>query len=125
MQIKTFTSFWSIEKKLYSIYDFSLPMPISLRVLGVFVGIAIPWWVILAIIHVPISSPGYLLYLAVPAVIAYLASNPLFEKKTLFQFLGSRIKFLFENRHYKGLTPDLEDKEAHYIVNQKVFHLED
>jgi hypothetical protein len=121
MQIKTFTSFWSIEKKLYSIYDFSLPAPVSLRVLGVFTATAIPWWVVMRLLHVPLSSPWYLIYLLPPVFIAYLGSRPIFEGKTLFQFLGSRIRYLFENKRYKGLTPDLEDREATYVVKQKFF----
>jgi len=107
LEVRTFTDFWGLEKKLYSIYDFSLPFPISLRVLGVFVGVGLPWWGVLAILHFPWGSPWYLLWILPPALAGYFGSKPIFEGKTLFQYIRSRIQFLFENRAYKGMEPDL------------------
>lgn len=108
MQIRTFTSFWSLERKLYTVYDVTLPMPISLRVLGVFVGTGAPWWLLMWLLHIPLSSPWYLIWLVPPAAFGYFGSKPIFEGKTLFQYLRSRIQYLFENKAYKGaLEPDL------------------
>ena len=101
-----------MEKKLYAISDLSLPVPVPLRVLGVFVAVAIPWWALLGgLLHVSLGPPWYLFYLIPPAAVAYFGSRPIFEGKTLFQYLRSRIQFLFENKRYKGLTPDLENRE--------------
>ena len=124
MQIRTFTNFWALERKLYSIYDFSLPFPVSLRVLGVFVGTGAPWWGLLGLLHIPISSPWYLIWIIPPAVFAYFGSKPVFEGKTLFQYLRSRIQYLFENRNYKGLQPDLNKYDEvveikHNIITMK------
>ena len=123
MEIRTFTSFWALERKLYSIYDFSLPFPISLRVLGVFVGTGTPWWLTLWLLHVPITSPWYLIWLIPPAAFAYFGSKPIFEGKTLFQYLRSRIQYLFENRAYKGLEPDLNKYEEIVEIKHNIITL--
>lgn len=117
MQVKTFTSFWTMEKKLYAIYDWSLPAPIPLRVVGVFALVGIPWWVFLGVVHFPFGTPWYLVWLIPPGFLAWFGSRPIFEGKTLFQYALSRIKFLFENRRYKGLDPDLTDYEV--VIEQK------
>lgn len=120
IQIRTFTSFWALERKLYTIYDWTLPMPVSLRVLGVFVGTGAPWWLLMFLLQVPFSAPWYLLWLIPPAGLAYFGSKPIFEGKTLFQYLRSRFQYLTENRNYKGpLEPDL-NKYSEPIVIEKI-----
>lgn len=110
-----------MEKKLYAISDFSLPVPIPLRVLGVFVLVAVPWWVFVGLIHIPFSSPWYLIWIVPPGAVAYFGSRPIFEGKTLMQYARSRIQFLLENKKYKGLTPDFEDKTRTIEVKQTIF----
>lgn len=120
MEVRTFTSFWSLERKLYSIYDFSLPFPVSLRVLGVFFGTGIPWWSLMFVLQVSFNPPWYLLWVIPPALLAWLGSKPIFEGKTLFQYLRSRAQYLFENRNYKGLHPDLNKYEDIIEINSSV-----
>jgi hypothetical protein len=117
MEIRTFTNFWTLERKLYTVYDFTLPFPISLRVLGVFVGTGTPWWLLMWLVQMPFSSPLYLVWILPPAAFAYFGSKPIFEGKTLFQYLRSRIQYLFENKNYKGLEPDL-NKYGQTVVIQ-------
>ena len=120
MEIRTFTSFWDLEKKLYSIYDFQMPFPISLRVIGVFAGTGVPWWGLLSILQVSFGSPWYLIWVIPPAFFAWFGSKPIFEKKTLFQYLRSRIQYLFENKNYKRLEPDLNKYDVPIEVTQNV-----
>lgn len=120
MEVRTFTSFWDLEKKLYSIYDFQMPVPISLRVLGVFVGTGVPWWILLSILNVSLGAPWYLLYVLPPGLFAWFGSKPIFEGKTLFQYLRSRIQFLFENKNYKRLEPDLNKYNTTIEIKQRV-----
>jgi len=121
MQIRTFTSFWALERKLYSIYDFSLPFPISLRVLGVFIGTGIPWWLVMRLLQVPLQNGiGLIIYVAVPGGLAYFGSKPIFEGKTLFQFMRSMAQYLFENKNYKGFQPDLNKYEETIVIKHNI-----
>ncbi len=121
MEIRTFTSFWRVERKLYSLYDVALPMPISLTVVGVFAATGIPWFLICFLLHIPFAPPvGYLVWLAPPAALAYFGSRPIFEGKTLFQYLKSQFSFLLENKAYKiGLQPDLQKYEESIVLSGK------
>jgi hypothetical protein len=118
MEIRTFTSFWKMERKVYSIQDVALPMPISLTVLGVFALVAVPWFFLMFLIKMPFAPPiGYIIWLAPPIAVAYFGSRPIFQGKTLFQFTKSQLRFLLENKAYKvGLQPDLEQYNTEPIV---------
>lgn len=120
MEVRTFTSFWDLEKKLYTIYDFQMPFPISLRVLGIFIGTGLPWWILLFTINVPIGAPWYLFYLLPPAAFGWFGSKPIFEGKTLFQYIRSRVQYLFENKNYKRLEPDLNKYDSTIKMNQHI-----
>lgn len=120
VEVRTFTSFWALERKLYTIYDFTLPVPISLRVLGVFLGTGAPWWLVLWVLHFPLGTPWYLVWIIPPGVFAYFGSKPIFEGKTLIQYLRSRLQYLFENKAYKGLDPDLNKYDVTIEVRQNV-----
>jgi len=121
MEVKTYTDFWSMEKKLYSIYDFSLPAPVSLRTVGIFLGLGIPWMALMAILHVTLDPPWFLIYIAPPAVFAYFGSKPIFEGKNIFQYLGSRIRYVFQSKFYKGLEPMIDDSKDEYIISARVW----
>ena len=112
-----------MEKKLYSIYEFSLPVAIPLKVIGIFLLVGVPWWLLLSVVHFPFGSPWYLAWIIPPAALAWFGSRPIFEGKTLFQYLASRIKFLFENKRYKGITPDLENRQIVLVEEMSFFTL--
>lgn len=109
MEIRTFTHFWTADMKMYSVNDIALPFPISLRVLASFIISAIPWWVLLSVLNVPLQAPWHILWAVFPAGIAFLSSGNFFEKKTLIQYIKSRIGYLMEERKYKGLEKDLNN----------------
>lgn len=96
-----------MERKMYSIQDITLPVPISLRVLGAFLIAGAVWWPILALTGVPGRAPWHVLWLGVPALIAFLASGNFFDKKTLPEYLKARIGHFLEEKRYKGLEKDL------------------
>lgn len=108
MEIRTFTSFWNVEKKIYSIYDLQLPVAISIRSVGVFVAVAVPYWVILAIFGVPFNLSLIIVWLALPTIVAILGNRPIFEGKNLIDYVQSRVKYIFESKKYKGLQPSTE-----------------
>jgi len=126
MDVRTFTTFWNQEKKLYSINDIALPFAIPLRTLGVFVLTALPWWILMgAILHVPFDGGvAIVIYFGPPALVGWLGSRPIFEGKSLFQFARSHLLYwLTETRHWKGVSPNHEGAqsvhEAHYRVYRR------
>jgi hypothetical protein len=125
MEVRTFTSFWALEKKLYTINDITLPFPVSLRVLGVFVASGIPWWGLMLLLNIPWGSPWYLIWLIPPVGLAWGGSKEIFEKKTLFQYVRSHIQYLFENKGYKGLEPDLNKYNETIQIAQNVITLQE
>lgn len=120
MEIRNYTSFWNLEKKVYSFYDIQLPVPLSLRVLGVFVGTGIPWWGLMMLLHIPLSPPWFLIWLIIPGGLAWVGNKPWFEGKTLLGYVRARIQYLFENKSYKRLEPDLNKYEEEIEVEQNV-----
>lgn len=121
MEIKNYTSFWNMEKKLYALWDIQLPFPISLRVAGVFVGTIIPWGVLMWILHVPLTDGfGLLVWLAPPILLAWVSGRPILEDKTIIEYATSRLKYLRENRHYKRLEPDLTKYDVNLEIEQNV-----
>lgn len=103
MEVRTFTNFWNMERKIYSIYDISLPVPVSLKVVGAFLITGIPWWLLLFILQVPFNNPFYLLYIIVPIPAAVAVSRPIFQRKTVTQFVGSLLKYYNEPKRLAGL----------------------
>lgn len=120
MEIRTFTTFWNMERKLYSIYDINLPVPISLKVVGAFLLTGVPWWGLMILLHVPFGDL-FVLWIFPPMVLGYVASKPWFQKKTFVEFLLSQITYLRQPKRLAGFrTMDYQyDKKYRFIV--KVF----
>lgn len=103
MEVRTYTDFWEMERKLYALNDVSLPFPLPLRTVGVFALVGVPWMGLLAFIGIPFDATWWLFWLLPPAAIGYFASKQIFERKTLIQYGLSRFKFLSQAKRYKGL----------------------
>ena len=43
MELLTYTSIWRIEKRLYKLYDFFLPMPLPVGQIAVFALVRMPY----------------------------------------------------------------------------------
>ena len=56
MELPTYTNIWKIEKRLYKLYDFRLPMPLPVGQVAVFVAIAVPYMLILTIAGMPFTG---------------------------------------------------------------------
>lgn len=108
MQIRNFTNFWNIDRKIYSIYDLQLPAPVSLRAIGIFVGTAIPYWGVLILAGLGLSLETLIVWLGLPIIAALIGNRPIFEGKSLIDYISSRIKFIFESKRYKGIEPATE-----------------
>lgn len=124
MQVRTYTSFWSTERKLYAIQDVTLPTPVPLKTLGVFTLAALPWGLIMGALHVPFGGFGILVWLGPPVALAWFGSRPnsIFDGKTLFQWLRSRALYMFtESKRYKGFEPNTDEEGEVIVMSHKVF----
>ena len=109
MEIRTFTTFWNMEKKLYAIYDLQLPFPIPIRSVIVFGVVGLPYWLILNLAGLSFGlNASVIFWILPPILLAFIADKPIFQGKNLIDFIKSTYTFLMESRRYKGLAPATE-----------------
>ncbi|GHC93150.1 hypothetical protein GCM10007079_42260 [Nocardiopsis terrae] len=123
MDLPTYTNIWRIEKRLYKLYDFRLPMPLPVGTFGVALGVFALWVVLLSILNAPFDfGNGWhlVLWVVPPGVITVLATRPVVEGKRLTELLISQARFLVEARVYTRLAPEYEPAEAR--VSARVWH---
>jgi MinD-like ATPase involved in chromosome partitioning or flagellar assembly len=112
VDLPTYTNIWRIEKRLYKLYDLRLPMPLPLVQIGVFVGVFVPWILLLKFVGVPFRTPWHVLYIVPPGVLTWLATRPVIEGKRLTELLLSQTRYLTEPRTWCRLTPIREPREV-------------
>ncbi|MEE2044537.1 conjugal transfer protein, partial [Nocardiopsis tropica] len=123
MDLPTYTNIWRIEKRLYKLYDFRLPMPLPVGTFGVALGVFALWVVLLSILNAPFAfGNGWhlVLWVVPPGVITVLATRPVIEGKRLTELLISQARFLAEARVYTRLAPEYEPSEVRVAV--RVWH---
>ncbi|WP_150245338.1 TcpE family conjugal transfer membrane protein [Nocardiopsis quinghaiensis] len=123
MDLPTYTNIWRIEKRLYKLYDFRLPMPLPVGTFGVALGVFALWVVLLSVLNAPfVFGNGWhlVLWVVPPGVITVLATRPVVEGKRLTELLISQARFLTEARVYNRLAPEYEPAEVRVAV--RVWH---
>ena len=123
MDLPTYTNIWRIEKRLYKLYDFRLPMPLPVATFGVAVGVFVLWAVLLSVVNAPfVFGNGWhlVLWVVPPGVITVLATRPVIEGKRLTELLLSQARFFTEARVYTRLAPEYEPSEVR--VSVRVWH---
>lgn len=96
MDLPTYTSIWRIEKRLYKLYDFRLPMPLPIGQVTVFVAIAVPYVVLLTLVGVPFNHTLIWLYILPPGAATWLVTRPVLEGKRLPELVKSQLRYLAE-----------------------------
>ncbi|MFY7068709.1 TcpE family conjugal transfer membrane protein [Nocardiopsis changdeensis] len=123
MDLPTYTNIWRIEKRLYKLYDFRLPMPLPVGTFGVAVGVFLVWVILLGILNAPfVFGNGWhlVLWVVPPGVITVLVTRPVIEGKRLTELLLSQARYLAEARAYTRLAPEYEPAEVRVAV--RVWH---
>ena len=110
MDLPTYTNIWRIEKRLYKLYDFRLPMPLPINWIAVFAGITIPYIVLLIAIGLPFNHTLVWLYILPPGVLTWLTTRPVIENKRLPELVESQVRYLSEPRTFVRLAP-LSEKD--------------
>ena len=111
MELPTYTNIWRIEKRLYKLYDFRLPMPLPVGQIAVFTAITVPYVVILNLLGLPFSHTLLWLYVLPPGVLAWLATRPVLEGKRLPELVVSQVRYLGEPRTWCRMAPLAEKDE--------------
>jgi hypothetical protein len=119
VDLPTYTNIWRIEKRLYKLYDFRLPMPLPLGQIAVFTAIAVPYVVVLAVLGLPFSHTLLWLYVLPPAVLAWFATRPVLESKRLPELVASQLRYLNEPRTWCRMAPLTEQDEV--VVTARVW----
>ena len=115
MDLPTYTNIWRIEKRLYKLYDFRLPMPLPVGQIAVFTAIAVPYVVILKVVGLPFSHTLLWLYILPPAALAWLITRPVLEGKRLPELVVSQVRYLTEPRTWCRMAP-LAEKDEMVVV---------
>ncbi|GIH69241.1 TcpE family conjugal transfer membrane protein [Sphaerimonospora thailandensis] len=116
MDLPTYTNIWRIEKRLYKLYDLRLPMPLPIVWIGVFVGVLVPWCVLLALFGLPFRAPWHVVYLVPPGVLTWLSTRPVIEGKRLTELLQSQLRYLAEPRTWCRMAPMGEPEEITFTA---------
>jgi TcpE family len=116
LELPTYTNIWRIEKRLYKLYDFRLPMPLPVGQIAVFAAIAVPYVVLLEVIGLPFSHTLLWLYILPPAALAWLITRPVLEGKRLPELVVSQLRYLSEPRTWCRMAPLAEKEEIAVIA---------
>ncbi|MDH2428868.1 TcpE family conjugal transfer membrane protein [Sphaerisporangium sp. TRM90804] len=116
MDLPTYTNIWRIEKRLYKLYDLRLPMPLPIVWIGVFVGVLVPWSLLLRVVGVPFDAPWHVFYLVPPGLVTWLATRPVIESKRLNELLQSQLRYVGEPRAWCRLAPVEEPDEITFTA---------
>jgi hypothetical protein len=115
VELPTYTNIWKIEKRLYKLYDFRLPMPVPVGQLATFLAIAVPYMLILTMAGMPFSHTWVWLYVLPPGVLAWLVTRPVLEGKRLPELVLSQLRYLSEPRTWCRMAP-LAEKDVITVV---------
>jgi hypothetical protein len=119
MELPTYTNIWKIEKRLYKLYDFRLPMPLPVGQLAAFLAIAIPYMLALTLVGMPFSHTWVWLYVLPPGAAAWLVTRPVLEGKRLPELVVSQVRYLTEPRTWCRLAPLAE--QDHIVVVARIW----
>lgn len=116
MELPTYTRVFTIERRLYRIFDFELPVPVSATQLGAFVVSAL---VVLAtgnLLGIPLTAVTLAPHLGAAAVAAWLVCQPVAERKRPHQWVASQLKFLVEPKRLFDFCDPHEPSKADVVV---------
>jgi conjugation transfer TcpE-like protein len=112
VELPTYTGIWRIEKRLYKLYDFRLPMPLPVGQIAVFAAVTVPYIVLLTLFGVPFNHNLFWLYVLPPGLITWLATRPVLESKRLPELVISQARYVGEPSTWCRMAPLAEKDEV-------------
>src|SRR5262249_51681656 len=117
VELPTYTSIWRIEKRLYKLYDFRLPMPIPVGQIAVFVAVTVPYIILLTLFGLPFSHNLFWLYVLPPGLLTWLATRPVLESKRLPELIISQARYIGEPSTWCRMAP-LAEKDEIVVIGR-------
>jgi MinD-like ATPase involved in chromosome partitioning or flagellar assembly len=117
VDLPTYTSIWRIEKRLYKLYDFRLPMPVPVGQIAVFAAITVPYVILLTVLGLPFNHTLFWLYVLPPGLLTWLATRPVLESKRLPELVISQVRYLGEPGTWCRMNP-LAEKDEVVVVGK-------
>ncbi|MGH8929987.1 MAG: TcpE family conjugal transfer membrane protein [Egibacteraceae bacterium] len=117
MYLPTYTSIWKIERRLYKLYDWVLPMPISITQTAVFGSTLALWAWLLQAFGVPAQANTGWLFLLPPGFAAWASGRPLIEEKRPHELVTSQVRYVLEPRQLHRLTERRESEHVRFFGN--------
>lgn len=105
MTLHTYTGLWTISRRLYKIYDIQLIIAPTYAQLVVFLGVGIPYWLLLHALGVLPMNIGMVIYLAVPGGLGSMAGKPMADRKRFGDWFITQFRYLTGARFLSGGTP--------------------
>ncbi|MGH2722246.1 MAG: conjugal transfer protein [Actinomycetota bacterium] len=116
MELPTYTRVFTIERRLYRIFDFELPVPVSATQLGAFVVSALLVLAVGNLLGIPLTAVTLAPHLGAAAVAAWLVCQPVAERKRPHQWVASQLRFLAEPRRLFDFCDPHEPGRADLVV---------
>jgi hypothetical protein len=115
MYLPTYTSIWKIERRLYKLYDWVLPTPISIAQTAVFVSTLVLWGMFLQALGIPAQANTGWLFLLPPGFAAWASGRPLIEEKRPHELVVSQVRYVLEPRQLARLTERREAERVRFF----------
>jgi MinD-like ATPase involved in chromosome partitioning or flagellar assembly len=116
VELPTYTNIWRIEKRLYKLYDFRLPMPLPVGQVAAFLAVGVPYTLILTMIGLPFSHTWVWVYVLPPGLLAWLVTRPVLEGKKLPELVLSQLRYLSEPKTWCRMAPLTEKDDIIFVA---------
>lgn len=119
MKLKSYRNIWNVNKTLYSIQDFKLPVPIPLGQAAIFLVIAFGLFILSKLPPFIFFNINFLALLAVAFILTILVSKINIGGKSPVLFLASVLMYNRRNKLYNRYKP-VNKKPETYFYGSKI-----
>lgn len=111
--LRTYNSVWKVEKVLYGIQDIPLPIPVTYRQVGFFVGGVILVWFLNHFPPFSLIDLGLIEYVFLPGLFSWFFTKQLLDGKAPHSFLWRVIQFHL-SPHYRNRYKEVTSSNKSY-----------
>lgn len=104
MELRTYTSIFRLERKLYKVFDMELPRPVSLPQAGAFAIAFLAMFALSGLLGIAVTPASAWLFVVVPGAAAWAASTAVADGKRPHELALSYLRFALEPRYLDGLA---------------------
>lgn len=126
-RIKSYTSIWNVEKMIYAISDFNLPVPMNITQMAWFIGVLFAMIVFKNTPPVSMIDNALIKYVVIPGGVTWFISQKTFDGMKPYTFLKSVISYMVRQKETYMGNPvkinnlDVKVKENITIVRSEMY----